>query len=261
MSRKKTCLVIYVGNGYSEKSYAYNHSYSYSVDMRDNKDNHQKCIYDPLLQIGYKVDTLLMTNKHEKYEEFVEEYNALKIDYLDITPEDEAVLHGYYFKLKVVEGYGPGTFKSGGRFLKLKEKIPQYDLYVFVRTDAQFKLSMSEMNIDYKKINYLWPETDVGYFLNREEAFDLYGDPKVFWNTYHRVNGNVFNVVPKKYFNTFINYFWAEHCAVYLMVRDLFPLITINDIHLICGEETCYVSDPNIVENPVYTFNKKIIIE
>ena len=84
-------------------------------------------------------------------------------------------------------------------------------------------------------------------------------DKKIFWNNYNRVNGNVFNVVPKKYFNVFINYIWADHLAVHLMIRDLSPLVTVNDIHLICGEDECYVADTNVIENPIYVFNKKIL--
>jgi hypothetical protein len=258
MSRKKKCLIIYIGNGYSEESLSYDGSYSYSIDMRDNRENHQKYVYSPLIEMGYSVDTLLMTNKHEKYNEFLDEYNSLRIYYDDITAQDEENLYNYYFNLKVIEGYGPGTFKSGGRFLKLRQKIPTYDLYVFVRADTQFKISMSEMDINFKKINYLWPETDIQFFTDRETAIKIYGDEKLFWNSYYRVNGNVFNVVPKKFFNIFTNYCWAEHCAVHLMIRDLSPLITIKDIHLICGEDKCYVADPKIVENPIYTFNKKI---
>jgi len=84
-------------------------------------------------------------------------------------------------------------------------------------------------------------------------------DPKIFWNLYNRVNGNVFNVIPKKYFNVFINYIWAEHLALYLMLKDLSPLITEKDIHFICGDSECYVTDPNVIENPIYYFNKKIL--
>lgn len=259
MSRKKKCLVIYIGNGYSEKSLSYDSSYSYSIDMRDNKENHEKCIYSPLVEMGYIVDTLLMTNKHEKYDEFLDEYNSLRIHYDDITPQDESILYNYYFGLKVVGGYGPGTFKSGGRFLKLREEIPSYDLYVFIRSDAQFKLSISDMNIDYKKINYLWPETDIQFFTDGENFRKIYRYEKLFWDMYYRVNGNVFNVVPKKFFNAFINYYWAEHCAVYLMTKDLSPLITIEDIHLICGYDKCYVTDVTVLDNPIYTFNKKIL--
>jgi len=129
-------------------------------------DNHFQNVYQPLESKGYKVDTLLMTNKHEKYEEFLKIYKSIKVDYDDITKEDERILYDYYFKLKVPYQGGPGSFKSGGRFLKLKESIPEYDLYVFIRADAHLKSSMDDMNIDYTKINYLWPETDVLYFLN-----------------------------------------------------------------------------------------------
>ena len=41
----KTCLVIYIGNGYSEGEPSYYQSYIYSVDMRDNEKNHEENIY------------------------------------------------------------------------------------------------------------------------------------------------------------------------------------------------------------------------
>ena len=41
----KTCLVIYIGNGYSEGEPSYYNAYIYSVDMRDNKENHEENIY------------------------------------------------------------------------------------------------------------------------------------------------------------------------------------------------------------------------
>ena len=47
-----------------------------------------------------------------------------------------------------------------------------------------------------------------------------------------------------------------------MMFKELEPLITYEkDVNLMCGEDTCYVSDIRYCENPVYTFNKKIIKE
>ena len=54
---QKTCLLVYVGNGYSEGETSYYNSYIYSVDMRENKENHHKNIIKPLEDLGYKVDT------------------------------------------------------------------------------------------------------------------------------------------------------------------------------------------------------------
>jgi hypothetical protein len=87
-----------------------------------------------------------------------------------------------------------------------------------------------------------------------------FGTDRVFWNSYNRVNGNILNVVSKKYINVFLTYFWLDHMSLSLMLRDLYPLITYEkDINLMCGEDTCYVSDVRVCDNPVYTFNKKII--
>ena len=80
----KTCLVIYIGNGYSEKVLDYSGSYTYSVDMRDNRPNHQKMIYKPLRSLGYKIDTALVTNKHKYFQQFKEEYYAIDLDYFSL---------------------------------------------------------------------------------------------------------------------------------------------------------------------------------
>ena len=258
----KTCLIIYIGNGFSKNQRADNNSYSYSVDMRDNRENHQKCMYNPLIELGYKIDTALVTNKHEFYEGFKKEYNAIKLDYDDITPEDEKNLEEYYhLKIDRRLGWGPGLFKSGGRLLKLKDKIPEYDLYVFIRADSFFKVTLNELKVDYNKINYLWPETDYRFFTGGKDTFYKTGmNERYFWDTYKRINGNVLNVIPKKYINIFLNYIWLEHMSVYFMTETLNPLITVeNDINLMCGDENCYVTDVIVCENPVFTFNKKIL--
>ena len=259
---KKTCLVVYIGNGFSKEQQSYNGSYTYSVDMRDNRKNHKECIYNPLFKLGYSIDTSLVTNKHEFYEGFKKEYGAINLQYDDITPEDEKNLEEFfYLKIDRNLGWGPGQFKSGGRFLKLKEKIPEYDLYVFVRADASFKITLDKLNVDYDKINYLWPETDYRFFTEGSHAFYQTGkNERWFWDTYKRINGNVLNVIPKKYVNIFLNYFWLEHLSVYFMTESLHPLITLeNDINLMCGDKNCYVTDVNVCENPVFTFNKTII--
>ena len=256
----KRCLLIYFGNGYSEKEHSYNHEYEYSVDMRDTRQNHIKNINQPLIDLGYCVDVALVTNKHKYYDEFKKEYDAIDIQYEDLISNDEDILFNFYV-LKTPEMYGPGSMKSGGRFVKIRDRLPEYDLYVFVRTDTIFKMSLNDLKVDYEKINYLWPETDYRFFTEERENFmNQFGTDRVFWNSYNRVNGNILNVVSKKYINVFLTYFWLDHMSLSLMLRDLYPLITYEkDINLMCGEDTCYVSDVRVCDNPVYTFNKKII--
>lgn len=253
------CLIIYVGNGYSERETSYDGSYQYSVDMRDNRPNHTRNIIEPLKKMGYNVDISLITNKHLKYELFLKEYNAINVNYDDITPIDESNLYRYY-ALKVPEEHGPGSLKSGGRVLKAKRNIPEYDLYLFVRADAKFKLSLNELNIDYTKMNYSWKETDYRFFTDERHSFmKQHGTDHVYWNEYYRISGNVLNIVPKKYFNTFTSYYWLEHLSLYCMTQDLSPIITYkNDVNLIFGEDKCYVTDIRFCENPLYTFNKKL---
>jgi hypothetical protein len=259
---EKTCLIVYFGNGFSKNQKSYNGEYYYSVDMRDNKENHQENVFNSLNKKGYDIDFALITNKHEFYEGFKKEYNAINVDYSDITKEDEELLYDFYC-LKIDEslGWGPGQFKSGGRFLKLKNKLPEYDLYVFIRADTFFKLDIDSLSVDYEKMNYLWPETDYRFFTKEKESFYLRGiTERWFWDTYKRINGNVFNIIPKKYINIFLNFFWLEHMSVYFMTEFLNPLITLeNDINLMCGEDSFYVTDVRICDNPVFTFNKKII--
>jgi len=82
--------------------------------MRENRQNHNKKIIEPLKKLGYSVDIALITNKHVKYDLFLKEYDAVNIFYEDITPKDESKLYQYY-ALKVPEEHGPGSLKSGGR--------------------------------------------------------------------------------------------------------------------------------------------------
>jgi hypothetical protein len=83
--------------------------------MRENYENHQEKIIKPLEQRGYKVDIALLTNKHEKYDEFVEYYNAIPLDYEDFNEEDSTIIETYYRWRSDIQ---PGIPKSGGRFLK-----------------------------------------------------------------------------------------------------------------------------------------------
>jgi hypothetical protein len=259
---EKKCLIVYFGNGYSENVLSHNLEYYYSVDMRENKENHYEKIYQPLYDLGYKIDNVLVTNKHEHYDEFVKEYSAIPVFYDEITKEDEDNLYNYY-ALKVPKEHGPGSLRSGGRFLKLVDKLPEYDQYVFIRADVQFKVKLTDLKVDFEKINYLWPETDYRLYTDLRQSFmDTIKTEKIYWNQYYRVNGNVLNVVPKKYINIFLTYFWLEHVSLYMMFKELEPLITYEkDVNLMCGEDTCYVSDIRYCENPIYTFNKKIIKE
>jgi len=255
----KTCLVIYIGNGYSEKVLDYSGSYTYSVDMRDNRPNHQKMIYKPLRNLGYKIDTALVTNKHKYFQQFKEEYYAIDLGYDEISNQDLKFL-GKLYQLKVPMQWGPGNFRSGGRFLKLHDEIPEYDLYVFVRADTQFKLPISKLNINENKMNFLWAETDFRFYTDEKESMvESLGSEFWFWNTYNRVTGNVFNVVPKKYIKTFLAYFWMEHVSLHGMIKDLHPLISLeNDVNIIMGLDRCYVTDQRFCQNPVFTFNKRI---
>jgi hypothetical protein len=123
-------------------------------DMRENKENHHKNIIKPLEDLGYKVDTTLVTNKHKRYDEFVEEYNAIRLDYSDITQQEYDNLYSFY-SMKTPQQWGCGSFRPGGRFLKMRSKFPEYDLYVFLRGDTILKKSLNDMNVDYEKINYL----------------------------------------------------------------------------------------------------------
>jgi hypothetical protein len=255
----KTCLVIYIGNGYSQNTPNYDGSYTYSVDMRDNQKNHERTILRQLKSQGYKIDTALVTNKHKYYSDFVDFYGAVPVYYNEFSSKDDKTLRKY-FEYKVPERFGPGNFRSGGRFLNLTEPLPEYDLYVFVRADAHFKMNISSLNIDENKMNFLWAETDFRMYTDqREEFLEAYGTEFWFWNTYNRVAGNVFNVIPKKYINTFLSYYWLEHLSLHVMLKDLHPLITLeNDVNIMMGLEKAYVTDQRFCENPVFTFNKRI---
>jgi hypothetical protein len=255
----KTCLLIYIGNGYSENVANYDGQYKYSVDMRDNQNNHNKMIIRPLKNAGYKIDTALVTNKHKYYSDFVDFYSAVPIDYSEISEKDIKILTKYYY-YKVPMGWGPGNFRSGGRFLNLKQPLPEYDMYVFLRADAHFKKSITSLSIDENKMNFLWAETDYRMFTDRRDEFlEAFGTEFWFWNTYNRVAGNVFNVIPKKYIKVFLSYFWMEHVALHGMLNDLHPLISVeNDVNFMMGLEKCYVTDQRYCENPLFTFNKRI---
>jgi hypothetical protein len=134
-------------------------------------------------------------------------------------------------------------------------------LYVFVRADAEFKMSLKELSIDENKMNFLWAETDYRMFTNRRDEFlDAFETEWWFWNTYNRVAGNVLNVIPKKYLNLFLSCYWMEHVALHGILKDTSPVITVEkDVNLMMGYERCYVTDIRFAENPVYTFAKKDI--
>jgi len=253
----RNCLVIYIGNGFAENVTVYDKSYTYSVDMRDNFQNHKEKIFDPLMRLGYKVDTALLTNKHEFYEDFVKFYGAIPLDYDDFNEGDFEVMRNFYFWRDSIP---PGWFTSGGRFYKLRQPIPEYETYVIVRADAHFKMSVLELKPDFTKMNWLWPETDYRVFTElREEYLKVKPTDCWCWEDYNRVNGNILNIIPKKFFNAFSKYIWMEHMSFSYMLRDLYPLVTMNDIHMMLGYEKCLVTDVRFAENPVYTINKKIV--
>jgi len=227
--------------------------------MRDNRDNHNKMIVEPLKEAGYNVDTMIVTNKHKYYDKFVEEYGAIQIEYDEVSQSDLKLMTKMY-EFKVPEKWGPGNFRSGGRFLKLHRPFPDhYDQYVFVRADAHFKMRLDEFKIDDNKMNYLWGETDFRYYTDMRQKFlDNLGPESWFWDNYNRVAGNVLSVVPKKYIKVFLSYYWLEHLSLHGMIRDLSPLITVeNDVNIMMGLDNFYVTDIRFTENPVYTFNKK----
>lgn len=253
----KKCLVIYIGNGYSENVPVYDNSYFYSVDMRDNYENHNEMVFKHLREYGYDIDFALLTNKHKKYDEFVEHYNAIPLDYEDINAEDFNTMHKFYFWRTSIP---PGYFYSGGRFLKLKNRIPEYDTYVIIRADVHFKMELSEMNVDFNKMNWLWPETDFRMFTElKDQYLAEFGSERWPWETYRRVNGNTFNIIPFKFFNAYSKYIWMEHTSFSFMLNDLYPLVSLDDFNFMLGDEKCWVTDVRFVENPVYTMNKKIV--
>jgi len=251
-------LIIYIGNGYSEFTYSYDKTYAYSVDMRENFLNHQEKIFKNLSRKGYELDFALLTNKHEKYQDFLDFYNAIHLDYDDLNDYDlERLKEFYYWKTDIPTG----NFYAGGRFFKIRNQIPHYELYVIIRADVSFKMGLNELNVDYTKMNWLWPETDYSVFCDelREDYLKARGSDCWCWESYHRVNGNILNIVPNKYFNLYKSYIWMEHTAFTYMMRDLYPIITLNDINMMLGWEKCYVTDLRFTENPVYTLNKKIL--
>ena len=251
-------LVIYIGNGFSENVEVYDKSYTYSVDMRDNFQNHTEKIFQPLRRRGYTLDFALLTNKHRLYDEFMEFYNAIPLDYEDFNSEDSRVLHEYYFWKSNIP---PGWFYSGGRFLKLKNRIPNYDLYVIVRADLSFKMSIEELNVNYDKMNWLWPETDFQVFCEdlKDNFIKNYGSECFCWENYHRVNGNTFNIIPFKFFHAYSKYIWMEHASFHYMLEELYPMVQLSDINMMLGYDKCYVTDVRFTENPVYNVNKRII--
>jgi len=254
-----TCLVIYIGNGFSENVEVYDKTYTYSVDMRDNLMNHNDKIFRHIRRRGYSIDFALLTNKHRLYDEFVREYNAIHIEYDEFREEDFKKVSDFYFWKTDIP---PGWFSSGGRFLKVKSQIPKYDIYVIVRADLSFKMGLDELNVDYTKMNWLWPETDFRVFC--PDLLDDYlvttnGNDCWCWETYQRVNGNTLNIIPYKFFGAYSKYIWMEHTSLHFMLNDLYPLVTLEDVNMMLGYQKCWVTDVRFTENPVYNVNKTII--
>lgn len=254
---KKTCLVIYIGNGYSDLELSADGAYSYATDMKENYENHQEKIFNPLRDMGYEVEFALLTNKHEKYAEYFRYYNAIFLDYDEVSDQDFEIMKNYFFWRYNVP---PGNFRSGGRFKKLKNKIPDYDTYVIIRTDTWFLMDLNSLNVDFNKMNWLWPESD--WQIWTEFKKDYLSDGKTEftpWKNHNRVNGNVFNIIPHKFFRMFSNYIWCEHATLHVMLRELYPLVTLDDVNMMLGMDKAYCTDIRYCENPVYTFNKKIV--
>jgi len=253
----KKALIIYIGCGYSEREVSYDNTYVYQIDMRENYSNHMENVFKPLEKMGYSHDVMLLTNKHQKFEEFKEFYKAIDVHYEDFTSDDFEIVKNFYY-MKYF--WQPGHCTSGGRFLKVKQQIPEYDLYVMIRADILFKQSIENLKIDFEKMNWLWPETDYRFYTeDRDEIMKELGYEKWCWDTYKRVNGNFFNIIPKKFFNAFRTHIYMEHVSLCFMLEELHPLITMDDVNLMLGDEKCYVSDQRFCENPIVSLNKKII--
>ena len=254
---EKTCLVIYVGVGYSDFEYNWDKTYIFSVNMMDGYENHQKNVFEPLKRQGYSIKTALLTKKHKRYDEMLKFYDAITLEYDDINEYESNALQKFH---KVRDTENTGFFQPGGRFLTLKTPIDHYDLYVIIRGDVLFKKSFDEINIDYDKVNFLWPESPPELSTHKREKliqegwYDL-----MWWDRDKRTNGIVFNVLPKKYFNLYKSHIWREHLALSYMIRDTYPLFSMEDVNMIMGFDKGYTTDLRFMSNPIYTFNKKII--
>ena len=255
----KKCVVFYVGNGYSENVPDYTGAYQYSVDMRDNRENHEKMVFEPLKEQGYEIKVALVTNKHKLYEDFLKEYDSLVLEYDDYEKEIDGDVLPKYYNIRTKLGVGFGVCATGVRFLKMWSEVPKADIYIFLRADTWFKKSIKELSIDFEKINYLWRETD--YRMFNEERTDIclkWPYEMMFWDWYYRVSGNIFHVVPEKFIHPFIANYWLEHLSLYFLLKDMKPFITMENINFMCGTEKCYVSDMSNYSNPYLRFNKRI---
>tara|TARA_B110001454_G_scaffold211835_1_gene227955 strand:+ start:519 stop:1418 length:900 start_codon:yes stop_codon:yes gene_type:complete len=280
----KKALVIFTGIGYEDdfkntfkgKDVEKMNDDDRKIDMLPQKSNYVTNIRKPLELMGYEVNSVLITNKHKLYDEYVELYDATKIDYDDITEADVDTFLNYY-KLRCPQNWGMGYPAQGGRLLKLKEELPKADLYIFIRGDVVYKQKLNVLNIDIEKINYLWPETDYRYYqwekLGGWPPYHADGTPNdeglrkeildkdanefdksihfEWWEEYNRVNGNTLHIVPSKYINMFISYYWLEHISLHLMLKDCQPYITLDDIHFICGMNP-HLSSTDMASNPIY---------
>jgi len=184
-------------------------------------------------------------------------YNAIPLDYTDINQYEFNTMNKFH---KMRENENTGFYYVGGRFLTLKTQIDDYDFYVVVRSDVLFKKKITELNIDYDKLNFLWPESPPQLFTPLREDFlrDGWHD-LLWWEHNKRTNGLVINFFPKKYYNLYRSHIWREHLALYYMLKDTHPFFTMNDVNMIMGTKKGHVTDLRFETNPIYTFNKKII--
>lgn len=113
------------------------------VDYRKSLQNYKEFILNPFIQSGNSVDVFLATYDSKISPELLTDYSPKKYIFLDKCQQEYGCTNSFArqcdFHIILMD--------------MLKEYDEQYDLIIEVRFDLFFKAKITEMNLDYEKIN------------------------------------------------------------------------------------------------------------
>ena len=116
----------------------------------------------------------------------------------------------------------------------IAENVQDYDVIILTRFDLQYLKNLSDMNIDFTKINLLWRET------------------QNMWKAHQRVS-DIFHIFPSRLFKPFLNSVWKlrDKSNLHKLYGELIKNgVAQEDIHFI--EDGFYDSCPKF-KNPLVT--------
>jgi hypothetical protein len=113
-----------------------------NVDYQKSVSNYKEFILNPLLENGHEVDVFILTYKTEFLSNLIKDYN----------PKHQIILDNY----NELGNFNNALRQTNFFILSssvLERNINNYDVIINTRFDLFFKVKITEMNIDYSKIN------------------------------------------------------------------------------------------------------------